>query len=251
MSLLELKNITKSFGRLTALRDINITVEEGEVLGIVGPNGSGKTTLVNVISGYHRPTSGEIYLAGEKTSSLYPFQIATRGIIRSFQSNTMFEDASVIQSVMLCSSLQYTTNLLQAFLQLKAYTRERAKIMERAHQILKMLGLGNEGQAKASGLSHGYQRTLGIAMALAAKPKVLILDEPTTGMNHEEAMFIVDIVKKINSLGVSVILVEHNMKVMMNLSTRVVVLNFGNKIADGNPREIMNQPEVIDAYLGV
>jgi len=251
MPLLELKNITKSFGKLTALSGIDITVNEGEVVGIVGPNGSGKTTLVNVISGYYHPTSGEIYLAGEKISRLYPFQIATRGIIRSFQSNTLFEDASVIQSVMLCSSLQYGTNLLQAFSGFKVYTNERAKIMDRAHQILKMLGLGNEGQVKAAGLSHGYQRTLGIAMALAANPKILILDEPTTGMNHEEAMFIVDIVKKINSLGVSVMLVEHNMKVMMNLSTRVVVLNFGNKIADGDPREIMNKPEVVDAYLGV
>jgi branched-chain amino acid transport system ATP-binding protein len=250
MLLLELNNVTKLFGKLAALEDINVGVEEGEVLGIVGPNGSGKTTMINVISGYYRPTRGTIFFNGKKISGLRPDQIAVRGIARTFQSNVLFEGATVLESVMVGSYLQYKTNCWQAFFDTRAYKDEFEGVVGKVLELLKKFELFNDTFLPAAGLSHGYQRMLGIAMALLANPRVLLLDEPTTGMNHEEAMFVVDNIKKISEQGVTVILIEHNMRVLLNIATRVVVLNFGNKIAEGKPEEVMNKQEVIEAYLG-
>ena len=250
MLLLELNNVTKLFGKLAALADISVGVEEGEVLGIVGPNGSGKTTMINVISGYYRPTHGTIFFNGKKISGLRPDQIAAMGIARTFQSNVLFEGATVLESVMVGSYLQYKTNCWQAFFDTRTYKDEFEEVVGKVLELLKEFELFNDTFLPAAGLSHGYQRMLGIAMALLANPRVLLLDEPTTGMNHEEAMFVVDNIKKISEQGVTVILIEHNMKVLLNIATRVVVLNFGNKIAEGKPEEVMNKQEVIEAYLG-
>jgi branched-chain amino acid transport system ATP-binding protein len=225
-------------------------VNKGDIMGIVGPNGSGKTTLINVISGYYRPTQGTVLFDGQKISGKRPDQIAARGIARTFQSNVLFEGASVIESVMISSYLQYKTRSWQAFFQTRAYKDEHEAVVGRVLELLRMLDLFNDTFMPAEGLSHGYQRMLGIAIAMAANPRVLLLDEPTTGMNHEEAMFVVDNIRKISEQGITVILIEHNMKVLLNLATRVVVLNFGNKIAEGKPEEVMNNQEVIDAYLG-
>jgi len=250
MSLLELNGITKLFGKLAALQDIDLKVEEGEVLSIVGPNGSGKTTLINIISGYYRPTRGAIFFDGEKVSGLRPDQIASRGIVRTFQSNVLFEGATVLESMIIGSFLQYKTNDWQSILEFKAYKDDHERVVGKVIELLKTYDIFNDIFLPAAGLSHGYQRMLGITMALIANPKVLLLDEPTTGMNHEEAMFVVENIKKISEQGVTVVLIEHNMKVVLNIATRVVVLNFGNKIADGKPEEVMNKQEVIEAYLG-
>lgn len=250
MPLLELNGITKSFGKLAALQDIDLKVEEGEVLGIVGPNGSGKTTLINIISGYYRPTRGTIFFEGEKISGLRPDQIAARGIVRTFQSNVLFEGSTVLESMLIGSLLQCKTNDWQAFFETRAYKDDNERVVGRVIELLKTFDIFNDIFLPAAGLSHGYQRMLGITMALIANPKVLLLDEPTTGMNHEEAMFVVENIKKIGQQGVTVVLIEHNMKVILNIATRVVVLNFGNKIADGKPEEVMNKQEVIEAYLG-
>ncbi len=250
MPLLELNGITKLFGKLAALEDIDLNVEEGEILGIVGPNGSGKTTLINVISGYYRPTMGTIYFNSKKISGLRPDQIAAKGIVRTFQSNVLFEGATVLESMLIGSLLRYKTTDWQAFFETKAYRKDNEEVVGRVIELLKTFNIFNDIFLPAAGLSHGYQRMLGITLALIANPKVLLLDEPTTGMNHEEAMFVVENIKKIGEQGVTVILIEHNMKVILNVATRVVVLNFGNKIAEGKPEDVMNKSEVIEAYLG-
>jgi branched-chain amino acid transport system ATP-binding protein len=250
MTFLELKKVTKTFGKLAALDDIDLTVEKGEILGIVGPNGSGKTTLINVVSGYFRPTRGEILFNGRNISGLRPDRIAAQGIIRTFQSNVHFEGTTVIESLLISSYQQYKTSHWQSFFNTRAWKNENEEVVGRVIELIKMLDLLNDTFLPADGLSHGYQRLLGIAMAMISKPSVLLLDEPTTGMNHEEAMFVVDKIKTINEQGVTVILIEHNMKVLLGVATRVAVLNFGTKIAEGNPEEVMNRQEVIEAYLG-
>ncbi len=250
MPLLELNNVTKSFGKLVALERVNLAVEEGEVLGIVGPNGSGKTTMINVISGYFRPSSGEILFDGKKISDLRPDQIAAKGIARTFQSNVLFDGATVLENMMVSSYLQYKTHIWQSLLETKAYKDEHEKVVGKVLDLLKELDLFNDTFMPAAGLSHGYQRMLGIAIALAADPKLLLLDEPTTGMNHQEGMFVVENIKRINEQGTTILLIEHNMKVLLNVATRVVVLNFGHIIAEGSPQKVMNQQEVIEAYLG-
>jgi branched-chain amino acid transport system ATP-binding protein len=250
MPLLELKGLTKLFGKLAALNDIDLAVKKGEVLGICGPNGSGKTTLINIISGYYRPSRGQIIFDGRKISGLRPDQIAARGIVRTFQSNVLFWRATVLESMMVASLLQYKTNDWQDFVKTKAFKDDYEKVLAKVIAILKEFSLINSVHSPAAGLPHGHQRMLGIAMALAANPSLLLLDEPTTGMNHEEAMFIGDNIKKINEQGVTLLVIEHNMKVLLDIAARVVVLNFGNKIADGNPKEVMHKQEVIEAYLG-
>jgi branched-chain amino acid transport system ATP-binding protein len=250
MSFLELRNITKTFGKLAALDNIDLQVEPGGILGIVGPNGSGKTTLINVISGYFRPTAGEILFNGKKISGLRPDRIASQGIIRTFQSNVLYEGTTVIESMLISSYQQYKTSHWHSFFNTRTWKDENEQVVGRVIELIKLFDLLNDTFLPAEGLSHGYQRLLGIAMAMIANPSVLLLDEPTTGMNHEEAMFVVDKIKMLRDQGVTIILIEHNMKVLLDVADRVVVLSFGTKIAEGNPKEVMNRQEVIEAYLG-
>ena len=207
--------------------------------------------MINVISGYYRPTSGTILFKDKEISGLRPDQIAAGGIIRTFQSNVLYEGATVVESMLISSYQQYKTNHWQSFFKTRAWKEDHERVVGRVIELIKLLELLNDTFLPAQGLSHGYQRLLGIAMAMIANPSViLLLDEPTTGMNHEEAMFVVDKIKMLSEQGVTVILIEHNMKVLLDVADRVVVLSFGNKIAEGRPREVMNKQEVIEAYLG-
>jgi branched-chain amino acid transport system ATP-binding protein len=250
MSYLELQKVSKHFGRLAALDEVDVNVKKGEILGIVGPNGSGKTTLINLISGYFKPTKGDIFFENKIISGLRPDQITKRGIARTFQSNVLFPEATVVENLLISSYLHYQTNNWQSLFQTKKWKDDDERVVGRAIELVNLLDLMNNIFLPADGLSHGYQRLLGIAMALIANPYVLLLDEPTTGMNHEEGMFVVDKIKKINEQGVTVILIEHNMKVLLGVATRVVCLSFGTKIADGLPEEVINKQEVVEAFLG-
>jgi len=251
MALLELRNIKKRFGNLIALDKIDLDVHPAEVLGIVGPNGSGKTTLLNVISGYYRPSEGTVTYETHKISGLRPDKIAAMGIIRTFQQNIIYWDTITLDNVIRACYLSNKTNLWQSFFNTKLYVREESEIREKALDIVKTFGLADYVCSPAMGLPHGKQRSLSMAMALAADPVLLLLDEPLAGMDAGETEVVVGNIKKIIERGVTVMLVEHNIKSVLRLCSRIIVLDFGLKIADGKPEEVLKSQNVMEAYLGV
>lgn len=251
MALLELKNIKKTFGSLVALDKINLDVSQGEVLGIVGPNGSGKTTLLNVISGYYRPTEGEVLYKGRKIGGLRPDRIAAAGIVRTFQQNVIYWDALTYEHILRASYLTARTNLWESFINARSYVAEEQKIQSQVMEIIRTFGLMEYVDKPAASLPHGTQRSLGMAMALAAQPDLLLLDEPLAGMDSSETELVARNIQKIIERGVTVMMVEHNIKSVIRLCPRIIVLNFGNKIADGKPDEVLTRQDVVEAYLGV
>jgi branched-chain amino acid transport system ATP-binding protein len=250
MALLELRNVSKYFGQLAALFEINLEVEPGEMIGLVGPNGSGKTTLFNVVSGYYKPTMGEIYYDGKKISGLRPDQIATLRLIRIFQSNILYKESTVLENVILGSYLDIQTSSWEAFLNSKSHRLEEDRIGDWAEEILDNWELNDVQDVMADGLPHGYQRRLAIAVALAARPKLLLLDEPVAGMSSQEMDFVMGKIRQVADQGITVILVEHHVKTVVNFAERLIALDYGIKIADGKPQEVTAQKDVIEAYLG-
>lgn len=251
MALLELRNIKKTFGNLVALDRIDLNVSRGEVLGIVGPNGSGKTTLLNVISGYYRPTNGQVIYKGKKISGARPDKIAASGIVRTFQQNVLYWDASTFEHILRASYLMARTSLWESFINSRSYVAEERQMFSHALEIIETFGLTDYMDKPAMGLPHGTQRSLGMAMALASNPDLLLLDEPLAGMDAKETEVVADNIKKIIGRGVTVMMVEHNIKSVIQLCPRIIVLDFGVKIADGKPDEVLNRQDVIEAYLGV
>ncbi|MFC2047169.1 ABC transporter ATP-binding protein [Chloroflexota bacterium] len=245
-SLLEINNVSRHFGGLVALEDISWGVDTGEVVGLIGPNGAGKSTMFNVITGFFAPTKGQILYKGKKISGLKPHVIAGRGVVRTFQLTVLFSEFSVLDNILIGSHLKSSVG--------KAlFSRSRVPKSElvRAQEILEFTGLTHLKDYMAGDLPHGNQRVLGVAIALGADPELLLLDEPVTGMNLDEIKMMVDLVRALQSeRGITCVVVEHNVKTVMDLCQRVVVISFGRKIAEGTPDEVRRNEDVIEAYLG-
>ena len=249
MAMFEVKELTKYFGGLAALSDLDLQVEAGEIRGIIGPNGAGKTTLFNVISGVYRPTSGEIIYQGKEISGLIASKIAGMGVVRTFQRTALFHKFTVMGNVLVARHLQAKVGLFKTIFG----TNRRIDIEheEKALEIIDFMGLSDLKNELADNLPHGHQRSLGVAMALAAEPKMIMLDEPVTGMNPTETKHMTDLIRKVrDEWEMTILLVEHDMKVVMGLCDKITVLNFGKKLADGLPEEIKENSDVIEAYLG-
>ncbi|MDE0601727.1 MAG: ABC transporter ATP-binding protein [bacterium] len=250
MPILETSGLTRMFGGLSAVDELDLSVEEGEIRGLIGPNGSGKTTALNLITGYIKPTRGVVRYQGSDVSGEQPHDLARLGLVRTFQITTLFENLTVRDNVLHGSHLNNPTSLMGALTRSRRYRRQSAEIEDRVRELLAFVGLGERIDAVARDLSAGEHRYLEIAIALAAEPKMLLLDEPATGLNPEEAAYLMNLIRTLRRQGVTVLLVEHNMRLITNICTRITVLNFGAKIAEGTPEEIVGNPDVITAYLG-
>lgn len=247
---LKIKNISKNFGGISALTDVSFSIKEGEIYGLIGPNGAGKTTMFNLITNIFSPTSGEVIFNKENITGLKPHKITEKGICRTYQNIRLFLQMSALKNVMVGGHSQSHSGVFKSVFRTKSQQKEEQYLTQKAEELLDLVGLLEYKDTLAENLAYGQQRRLEIARALASNPKLLLLDEPAAGMNEKETDSLYDLIKKVQSKGITVLIIEHDMPLVMKICDRITVLNFGKKLAEGTPEEIQSNEAVIEAYLG-
>ncbi len=248
--MLEVSAITQIFGGVTALDDVSFAIAKGDITGVIGPNGAGKTTLFNIISGIYSQTSGRVMLEGQNVSGLPPERLAPRGMVRTFQNIELFGGMTVLENVLVGMHTRCSSGFLACALKMPWSVREEARIRREALRWLEFTGISELSDVTSANLSFGKGRLLEIARALAMEPKIILMDEPAAGLNSQETIRLTRLIQSIREMGITVVLVEHDMELVMDICDRIVVLNLGRKLAEGTPREIQDKKEVIAAYLG-